>query len=282
MLEVLRSGRLALGPDDRPLRARARRAGRCAVRGRRLERHGGASPLRPAGRPRPGRRGDHLAVLVRRLGELHPLRGRDAGLRRRRPGDAQPRPGAVEAAITPRDEGDRRRRHLRLPVRARRVLRELAERARARADRGRLRGARRRVPRAGRSAPTSTRPSSPSTQQAGDDRARGARSPSTRRRSGGCSRASRTRAAPTRAAGSSTRASATTTASTTSPPPWASPRSRSSTRSSRCDRRPRRATASCSTGVDGVEPLLRRRRRPPALVVRVPRPAAGGESTASG
>ncbi len=70
---------------DRALRARPRRAGRRALRGRGLERHGGAPPLRPPRRPRARRRGDHLAVLVRRLGELRSLRGRDAGLRRRRP-----------------------------------------------------------------------------------------------------------------------------------------------------------------------------------------------------
>ena len=42
---------------------------------------------------RDGRRGDHLADLVRRHGELLHLRGRTPGLRRRRPADAQPRPG---------------------------------------------------------------------------------------------------------------------------------------------------------------------------------------------
>ena len=53
-------------------------------------------------------------------------------------------PAAVEAAITRADEGDRRGRHLRLPVRARPAARALRA-ARARADPGRLRGARRRV-----------------------------------------------------------------------------------------------------------------------------------------
>ena len=54
-------------PDDRPVRAGAGRAGRRAVRRRRLERHRRASSLRSAGRARPGRRGDHLAVLLRRV-----------------------------------------------------------------------------------------------------------------------------------------------------------------------------------------------------------------------
>ena len=40
-----------------------------------------------------GRRGRHVAVLVRRLGQRDPLRARAAGVRRHRPGHAQPRPG---------------------------------------------------------------------------------------------------------------------------------------------------------------------------------------------
>ena len=53
-------------------------------------------------------------------------------------------PAAVEAAITRADEGDRRGRHLRLSVRARPAARALRA-ARPRADPGRLRGARGRV-----------------------------------------------------------------------------------------------------------------------------------------
>ena len=90
----------------------------------------------------PGRRGDHVAVLVRRLGELRDLRGRDAGLRGRRPADVQPRPGRGRGGDHAADEGGRRGRHLRLSVRARRAARDLRA-ARARARRGRVRGARR-------------------------------------------------------------------------------------------------------------------------------------------
>ena len=68
-----------------------------------------------------GRRGDHVAVLVRRLGELRDLRGRDAGLRRHRPAHVQPRSGGGRGGDHAADEGDRRGRHLRLPVRARRA-----------------------------------------------------------------------------------------------------------------------------------------------------------------
>ena len=53
-------------PDDRPFRGAARRAGRRAVRGGGLERDRGAAPALPHRRPRAGRRGDHLADLVRR------------------------------------------------------------------------------------------------------------------------------------------------------------------------------------------------------------------------
>ena len=93
VLEVLRSGRLALGPMiERFERALAERVG-SAVRRRRLERHGRAPPVRPAGRHRARGRGDHLAVLLRRLGELRALRGRDSGVRGCRSADAEPRPG---------------------------------------------------------------------------------------------------------------------------------------------------------------------------------------------
>ena len=70
--------------------------------------------------------------------------GATPGLRRRRPADAQPRPGRGRGRDHAADEGDRRGRHLRLPLRARRAARDLRP-ARAGADRGRLRGARRRV-----------------------------------------------------------------------------------------------------------------------------------------
>ena len=58
------------------------------------------------------------------------------------PQHAQPRPGGRRGGDHAADEGDRRGRHLRLPVRARRAARDLRP-ARARARRGRVRGARR-------------------------------------------------------------------------------------------------------------------------------------------
>ena len=74
---------------------------------------------------RAGRRGDHVAVLVRRVGELLHLRGRVAGLRGHRPAHAQPRPRGGRGRDDRAHEGDRRRRHLRLPVRARPAARDL-------------------------------------------------------------------------------------------------------------------------------------------------------------
>ena len=79
--------------DDRPLRGGVRREGRRAVRGGRLVGNRRPAPALRLGRHRAGRRGDHLAVLVRRVGELLHLRGRRARLRRRRPAHAEPRPG---------------------------------------------------------------------------------------------------------------------------------------------------------------------------------------------
>ena len=83
------------------------------------------------------------------------------------------------------------------------------------------------------------------------------------------------------ATGSRTRGSATTTASTTSPPRSAWPSSSGSTRSWRRGARWRRATASCSPRVDGVEAPLARRRRPPPLLVRL-RGRAGAGATGTG
>ena len=109
MLEALRSGRLSLGPMiDRFEEALAERVG-APVRRRGLERHGGAAPLRAPGRARARRRGRDDAVLVRRLGELRALRGRDAGLRRHRSRHAQPRPGRGRGGDHAAHEGDPRR-----------------------------------------------------------------------------------------------------------------------------------------------------------------------------
>ena len=91
--DVLRSGPALARPDDRPLRGGVRRGRRSAVRRGRLERHGGAAPPLHHGGSRPGGRGRHLSVLVRRVGELRDLRGSDAGLRGHRPANAEPLAG---------------------------------------------------------------------------------------------------------------------------------------------------------------------------------------------
>ena len=112
---MLRSGRLSLGPTiDRFEELFAERVG-APYAAARLERHGRSPPALPHRRARARRRGDHVAVLVRRVGELLHLRGRDAGVRGRRPADAEPRPGGGRGRDHPAHAGDRRRRHLRLP-----------------------------------------------------------------------------------------------------------------------------------------------------------------------
>ena len=135
MLEVLRSGRLSLGPTiDRFEELVAERVGApyaAAV----SSGTAGLHLLCHIAGLGPGRRGDHLARLVRRLGQLLHLRGRDAGLRRRRSADAEPRSGRGRGGDHGADEGGRRRRHVRLPVRARRAARALRA-PRARVDRG--------------------------------------------------------------------------------------------------------------------------------------------------
>ena len=132
------------GADAGALRARLRRLARRRRRGRGLVGHRGASPRRAGARLGRGRRGGHLAVQLRRLGELPALRGRHAGLLRRRPGHPQPRPGggvATRSASAPRAC---------CPVdilgypAAMPELEAGRRRGRPRAARGRLRGARRR------------------------------------------------------------------------------------------------------------------------------------------
>ena len=162
MLEVLRSGRLSLGPAiDRFEELFAETVGApyaAAV----SSGTSGLHLLCGARRVRDGRRGDHVAVLLRRLGQLLHLRGRDAGLRGRRRADDEPRSWGGRGGDHRPDEGRRRRRHLRLSVRARPASRAL-RRARPDADPGRR--ARRSAPStraAGRIAGQSMR-SSPST-----------------------------------------------------------------------------------------------------------------------
>ena len=133
-------------PGDRALRGALRGGGRRALRGRGLERHGGPPPVRPDRRRRGGRRGDHDAVLVRGERELLHLRRRDAGLRGHRPADAEPRSRRCRGRDHTAHEGDRRGRHLRVPLRARPAAGALRA-ARPRADPGRVRGPRRALPR---------------------------------------------------------------------------------------------------------------------------------------
>ena len=227
VLEVLRSGRLSLGPSGRASR-RAGRGGRRAALRRGVLGHGGPAPLHGDRGRRARRRGDHVAVLVRRLGELRHLRGRDAGLRRHRPADAEPRPGRGRGRDHAADEGDRRRRHLRLPLRARRAARDLRP-PRPRPRRGRLRGARRPLqgPPARLARPPRDLGLLP--EQADHDRRGRRRHDRLGGASTSCSCRCATRAGSRPRAGSSTAASASTTGSTTSRRRSASGSSRSST-----------------------------------------------------
>jgi len=67
----------------------------------------------PRRRRRTRRRGDHQPVLVRRLGQRDPVLRRDAGVRRDRPGHAEPRPGSGRGGDNAEDEGDPAGAHLR-------------------------------------------------------------------------------------------------------------------------------------------------------------------------
>ena len=95
-LDVLASRPVRARRRGRRVRARVRRLLRRQARDRRQHRHQRAAPGAARRRRRPGRRGHHGAVHLRRhrLGDL--LHRRDAGLRRHRPGDASPwtRPGS--------------------------------------------------------------------------------------------------------------------------------------------------------------------------------------------
>ena len=107
VVEVLRSGRLSLGPwIDRFEELFAERVGApyaAAV----SSGTAGLHLLCRARRARAGRRGDHVAVLVRRVGELRDLRGRDAGLRGHRPAHAEPRSGRGRGRDHAAHEGGR-------------------------------------------------------------------------------------------------------------------------------------------------------------------------------
>ena len=85
-LEPLRPRRRGPGA-----RARAGDAVRGALGARCRVGHRRASPGAHGRRRGPGRRGHHAGVLVRRVGDHHHHGGRDAGLRRHRPGDLRAR-----------------------------------------------------------------------------------------------------------------------------------------------------------------------------------------------
>ena len=120
VVEVLRSGRLSLGPTiERFEELIAERVGApfaAAVSSGTAR----AAPPRADRRARPGRRGDHLAALVRGSRRTASSSRGDAGLRRRRPAHAEPRPGGPRGGDHRAHEGGRGSRHVRLPVRARR------------------------------------------------------------------------------------------------------------------------------------------------------------------
>ena len=144
VLEVMRSGRLSLGPTvDRfeELFAEAVGAPYAAAVSSGTA---GLHLLSVAAGIAPGDEVITSPYSFAALGELLRLRGRRAGLRGRRSAHAEPRPGGGRGGGDAADEGDRRGRHLRLPVRARAAPRDRRA-PRARPDRGLLRGARRRV-----------------------------------------------------------------------------------------------------------------------------------------
>ena len=156
-------GAAVAGAGAGALRARLRRLAGGRGRGRRLLRHGRPASRRPRARLGPGRRGDHEPVQLRRLGQLPALRGGDAGLLRRRPGDARPRPGGGSRGGRRAHRRAVARGHPRLPG-GDAGARAARGGVRPGHARGRLRGARSRAtPRACGSARAATSPPSPST-----------------------------------------------------------------------------------------------------------------------
>ena len=232
-----------------------------------------------------GRRGPDQPLQLRRLGQLPALRGRAAGLLRRRPGDARPRPG--------RRRGGRRRAHGRASCRStssatrrrwpssRRsppghglgILEDACEALGAVDAEGRRVGAR------GNLATFAFYANKQMTTGEG-----GMIDPLRRRDRRAPALASATRAAPPTWAGSTTAASASTTGSPTSPPRSASPSSSGSTRccARRVARSPPLYERSALAGVEGVEaPIAARRGDGAAQLVRLPRPPAARRSTAT-
>ena len=110
---------LHLRAGGRGVRARGRGVPRRAARDRRRERHGRPRPRTRGARDRPRRRGRLPGVHVLRDGRGDRARRRDAGVRRHRSGDAQPRSGGRRRADHAADEGDHARAPLRTPGAAR-------------------------------------------------------------------------------------------------------------------------------------------------------------------
>ena len=273
-LEVLRSGRLSLGPTiDRfeELFAEAVGAPYAAAVS------SGTAGLHLLCRHRRDhcrRRGDHVAVLVRRLRELRDLRGRDARVRRHRLADAEPRPGGGRG----RDHRAHARRSSRSTSSATRASWTSCTRSASRhglvliEDACEALGAHYKGAPIGSHGPPRGVRLLP--EQADHD-GRG-RDGHDSLRGGVAAPASRsaTRAAPTAAAGSNTRGSGSTTGSTTSRAAIGIGAAREARRDPRGARAPsRRATGSCSAG-SRPRASARGRRRPHALVVRLRRRAA--------
>ena len=136
MLEVLRSGRLSLGPllaeFEQGFARRVRAAHASAVSSGTAGLH---LALRAAGVKR-RRRGRHEPVLVRGQRERSRLRARPSGVRRHRPGHVQPRPRRRRGGGHRAHDGAAARAHLRLSGRSGRV-----RTARTADRRGRVRSA---------------------------------------------------------------------------------------------------------------------------------------------
>ena len=121
VVEALRGTLITQGPTIDALRGRDGRLPRRPSRGRLRKRHRRAPRRRVRRRPRPGRRGDHDAAELRRLGELR----RSTRARGRASSTSIPRRGTSTAAAAVSAAGDRTTR------RDRRQLRRAAGRPRA-------------------------------------------------------------------------------------------------------------------------------------------------------
>ena len=99
---ALASGWWSTGPRVARVRGRVRALRRRRVRGRGVERHGGAAPRRRSVRLRAGRRGRHAVADLRRRGERRAPPRRDAVLCDVGELDPSLDPADVEAALGPR------------------------------------------------------------------------------------------------------------------------------------------------------------------------------------